>query len=244
MARRKTTTHLIIHCAATPPSMDVGAAKIRDWHVNGNGWSDIGYQWVIRRDGTVEKGRAIDQVGAHAGYNWNYRSVGVCMAGGVTQATRRVNGRLVRDPEDNFTQAQFDALAKLIVEMDEKYGDLEVIGHRDTYALDGLPQLKACPSFDVAAWLASRDFSEEASITEEAPADDGKMAVNTAEIVFEMGSGSSVTMTVHPTEVNATLSAAMSGGVRKDNGDDYVLYPPHRIQRVTVDMPAVTSQGE
>ena len=37
--------------------MDIGAEKIKEWHTKGNGWSDIGYHWVIRRDGTLDKGR-------------------------------------------------------------------------------------------------------------------------------------------------------------------------------------------
>jgi len=49
---------LIIHCAATPPSMDIGAKEIDRWHKE-QGWSEIGYHFVIRRDGTIEKGRPL-----------------------------------------------------------------------------------------------------------------------------------------------------------------------------------------
>lgn len=52
---------IILQCSATPASMDIGAKGIWDWHVNGNHWRDIGYHWVIRRDGTVEKGRPEEQ---------------------------------------------------------------------------------------------------------------------------------------------------------------------------------------
>ncbi len=47
---------IVVHCAATPPSMNIGAAEIRKWHTD-KGWSDIGYHYVIRRDGTQEEGR-------------------------------------------------------------------------------------------------------------------------------------------------------------------------------------------
>ena len=77
---------IILHCSATPASMDIGAKEIRDWHVNGNHWRDIGYHWVIRRDGTVEKGRPEYQVGAHC-LNHNANSIGVCMVGGTKKDT-------------------------------------------------------------------------------------------------------------------------------------------------------------
>ena len=50
---------IILHCSATPEGRYTSANEIRKWHVNGNGWSDIGYHYVIRIDGTIEKGRPI-----------------------------------------------------------------------------------------------------------------------------------------------------------------------------------------
>jgi N-acetylmuramoyl-L-alanine amidase len=58
-AMRKSTNWIAIHCSATRPSQDVGAADIRKWH-KAQGWADIGYHFVIRRDGKIEKGRALD----------------------------------------------------------------------------------------------------------------------------------------------------------------------------------------
>ena len=53
---------IIIHCAATYPAMDIGAAEIRQWHVRDNGWSDIGYHFVIRRNGVVERAMEVRKV--------------------------------------------------------------------------------------------------------------------------------------------------------------------------------------
>ena len=61
--------YLVVHCAATPPEMDIGAKEIDLWHRQ-RGWSGIGYHFVIRRDGRVEAGRPLDRPGAHAqGFN-------------------------------------------------------------------------------------------------------------------------------------------------------------------------------
>lgn len=53
---------IIVHCSATKPSMDIGVEAIRQWHMN-KGWSDIGYHYVIRRNGVVELGRDLDKDG-------------------------------------------------------------------------------------------------------------------------------------------------------------------------------------
>lgn len=136
-AIRRVTDKIIIHCSATKPDQDIGAADIDKWHKR-NGWAGIGYHRVIRRDGTVEKGRHLDFAGAHA-RPWNYRSVGVCLVGGINAGGKAHN---------NFTAKQWKALRKLIKDLKTLYPDAEIIGHRDVPGVK-----KACPSFDVSQWL-------------------------------------------------------------------------------------------
>jgi len=132
---------LVVHCAATRPSQDIGVADIRKWHLQ-RGFFDVGYHYVIRRDGTVEVGRPETQPGAHA-TNFNGRSLAVCLAGGVSEKNVNV-------AEDNFTPQQKAALRALLRRLHAKYPKAEILGHRD------LPNVrKDCPSFDVRAWLAA-----------------------------------------------------------------------------------------
>lgn len=136
MKRRAKTDKIIIHCSATRDNMDIGVKDIRAWHID-RGWSDVGYHFVIRRDGTVEEGRDVKVVGAHA-VPWNSRSVGVCLVGGVDE-----NGQ----PENNFTKRQFESLRGLVNRLLVDYPASDVIGHRDVPGV-----AKACPSFDVRRW--------------------------------------------------------------------------------------------
>ena len=123
---------IILHCSYTRPSQDIGAKEIRDWHVNDNGWSDIGYHWVIRRNGQIEQGRDESISGAHvAGHNQD--SIGVCMVGGMKQSEPK--------PDCNFTLAQWVALVSLLEELRNRYPGAEISGHRDWAARD-------CPTFD------------------------------------------------------------------------------------------------
>ena len=127
--------HLVIHCSATRPSQNVDAATIRRWHTQERGWSDIGYHYVIKRDGTIEKGRPENVAGAHV-RGHNRRSLGICMAGGVSEQDVDV-------AEDNFTNEQWTALHCLLGDLTERYPQAKVVGHRD------LNPGKDCPSFDV-----------------------------------------------------------------------------------------------
>ena len=145
-------THIIIHCAATQPTADIGATEIDKWH-RAKGWLGNGYHYVIRRDGTVEsneKGhrcRPVDKPGAHVGDcgpGWNKRSIGICMAGGIDKTGKA---------ENNFTEAQFKSLEELTLTLLHQFPDIKTIGgHRDLIRKTAAPP-KACPSFEVRHWF-------------------------------------------------------------------------------------------
>lgn len=135
--KRKRTDYIAIHCSATSPKQDVGVKEIKTWHKQ-RGFKDIGYNRVIRRSGEWEQGRADDEVGAHV-EGYNSVAFGLCLVGGINSAG---------EPEDNFTAEQMATLREMVLELMEMYPDAVVQGHRD------FPDVaKACPSFDVAAWL-------------------------------------------------------------------------------------------
>ncbi len=121
---------IIIHCSATPPSMDVDANTVDEWHKQ-RGWSGIGYHFFIKRDGQIEIGRPLEKSGAHTkGHNKN--SIGICYAGGV-------DSEMI--PEDNRTSAQIASLLLLLRLLKNMFPTAIRHGHRDFSP-------KACPSFD------------------------------------------------------------------------------------------------
>lgn len=127
---------IIIHCTATPEGREVKVTEIRRWHVQ-RGFSGIGYHYIIHLDGTVETGRPLERVGAHC-VGHNSASIGVCYVGGVAS-----DGKT---PKDTRTAAQNVALAKLVRDLRAKFPKVTIHGHTEFSA-------KACPSFDVQAWL-------------------------------------------------------------------------------------------
>ena len=136
---------IVIHCTATRPDWWSGKTsqqkvdEVRRWHVEDRGWSDIGYHYLIDRDGTLVEGRPLERTGAHAkGYNTG--SVGISLFGG--------HGGNVSDQfEDNFTEDQDRALRELIDTLKADHPITKTIGHNEVSS-------KACPTFVVRGWLA------------------------------------------------------------------------------------------
>ena len=128
-------SRIILHCSATEEGKDFDAATIRRWHTlpppRGNGWKDIGYHYVIRIDGVVDIGRAIDEAGAHVkGHNAD--SIGICYIGGLRDGK----------PADTMTELQELALLELVRSLRLLFGYMPISGHNEYSS-------KACPSFNV-----------------------------------------------------------------------------------------------
>ncbi len=77
MKKRKETQEIVLHHSQYKHGTN--AKEIRSWHKQ-RGWSDIGYHFVVLKDGTIEEGRDLDLVGAHELHN-NADSIGICVDG-------------------------------------------------------------------------------------------------------------------------------------------------------------------
>ena len=123
---------IIVHCSATREGEDIPVETIKDWHVNGRGWSDIGYHFYIDIHGKIHKGRDIAKIGAHcSGHNRN--SIGICYCGGV-----EADGKT---PKDTRYNCQKDSLLAVLRTLKAMYPEAKIYSHNEFAN-------KACPSFD------------------------------------------------------------------------------------------------
>ena len=139
---KRSITEIIVHCTATPEGKDYTIEDIKVWH-KARGFSDIGYHYVIYRDGSVHAGRDVNIAGAHCSGH-NAHSIGVCYVGGLQFIPKAKK----LPPKDTRTAAQKVALEKLLSELKTLYPGAKIHGHRDFAN-------KACPSFDATREYAS-----------------------------------------------------------------------------------------
>ena len=142
--------YLIIHCTATPEGREVTSNEIYRWHTNpkdkgGRGWSRVGYCEMIHLDGTIEE--LVPYNDDHYIDNWevtngargmNYKSRHIVYVGGVD-----IKGKKAKDTR---TEAQKEALEMYVKAHTTLQPQWRIAGHYHFAT-------KACPSFDVEAWL-------------------------------------------------------------------------------------------
>lgn len=132
---------IILHCTATPEGEDFTVEQIRQMHL-ARGFSDVGYHFIIGRDGKIHAGRPEAIAGAHC-TGHNTRSIGVSLVGGCPE---RIVPDWNKKSKDTRTLAQRSALEKLVKELLKRYPGSTVHGHNEFAN-------KACPSFNVKTWL-------------------------------------------------------------------------------------------
>ena len=87
---------IIVHCSATKAGQDFTATDIDRWHRE-RGFNGIGYHYVIRLDGKLEKGRDVTLAGAHC-KGWNVEVSGyVISADWMRTGVRQIPGRMLKN---------------------------------------------------------------------------------------------------------------------------------------------------
>ena len=118
--------HIILHTAASALRTKEGGyavvhqeiETVRYYHINHNGWNDIGYHYYIDQDGLVREGLPVNEQGAHT-QGANADTIGICVSG---------HGDL-----EDWNEEQKEAVVMLCLELMDEYnlttGNLS--GHRE-----------------------------------------------------------------------------------------------------------------
>jgi len=129
---------VFLHCSASDHPHHDNIATMRKWHVEDRGWSDVGYHFFIRKDGTVEEGRPLERTPAAQGGN-NQGTIAICLHGLALE---------------NFTEMQYNSVIKLCSEITAAYhGMVTFHGHCEVSS-------KACPVFPYKAVLGLNAHGE------------------------------------------------------------------------------------
>ena len=125
---------IVLHCSGIMPNQHQDIKDVDAYHKS-KGWNGVGYHFYVRRDGTVEYGRRLDEVGAHV-VNHNKHSIGICYEGGLDSAG---------EAADTRTPEQVRALREIVERMHAYFPHAVIVGHHD------LNPTKPCPCFDAVA---------------------------------------------------------------------------------------------
>jgi N-acetylmuramoyl-L-alanine amidase len=138
--RTPNISHLLVHTAGVPGNADVSMASMRVYHTaprpKGNGWSDVGYHFGVRKNGLVELGRPLERVPSSV-QGWNSNHIAVVFSG---------NGDL-----SDFTLAQYESGILLFRELAAQFAVPwhNVIGHREAPSRGAPRTSKTCPGTEV-----------------------------------------------------------------------------------------------
>jgi N-acetylmuramoyl-L-alanine amidase len=114
---------IAIHHTSAPTARQFNGPStirgIQTYHMDHNGWDDIGYHYLIAPDGTIFAGRPENSIGAHVA-NHNTGNVGVCLIGDFEHGER-------------VSVAQRAALVELLRNLCKIHGikPAAIQGHRD-----------------------------------------------------------------------------------------------------------------
>lgn len=124
--KSRSVNRVFIHCSASDVPAHDDVSVMREWHL-ARGFSDVGYHFFIKKDGTVQAGRDIEVVPA-AQENNNKGTIAICCHG-LT----------------DFTEAQFKSLRELCHAIRTNV-KVTFHGHCEV-------STKTCPVFDYKAVL-------------------------------------------------------------------------------------------
>lgn len=145
---KRDITEVIVHATETFTNKDLGAIEINNLH-NALGHDGIGYHYVIRRDGRLQRGRPINRDGEHAVVNGHDKySIGIVMVGGLNVSSGNENPTDHRSAQ-SFTREQYTSLEKFLRSFYRKYPGGQVFGHSD------IDSVELDPYFDVVDYVES-----------------------------------------------------------------------------------------
>lgn len=126
---REITEAFLHHSATDNPNHD-NINWIRKIHVEQNGWSDVGYHYFIKADGSIEEGRNLETQPA-AQYGHNTGTIAICLSG----------------LGQSFTEEQEKALRNLCNKINDAYeGNIVFRGHKEVNHTE-------CPHYDYIKML-------------------------------------------------------------------------------------------
>ena len=165
---KRDITEVVVHWTETPTNKNIGSEEINAIHLE-NGLNGIGYHYVIRRDGSLQRGRPVNIQGEHSVKNGhNDRSIGVVFVGGINVPSETPN-LLDFLSVQSLTRSQFNTFDHFCRAFYNVFSGGQIVGHSD------VDELTNDPGFDVRAYVKA-NFDKDSKFTD--PTNQGPFTVD------------------------------------------------------------------
>lgn len=142
---------VIVHWTETHTNKNIGSEEINAYHVEA-GLDGIGYHYVIRRDGSLQRGRPVNIQGEHASpLSFDEKSLGIVFVGGINVPTGTPNSENFFSAQ-SLTRAQLNTFDHFCRAMYRVYPGISILGHND---IDDTGE-NIDPGFDVPDYVKTR----------------------------------------------------------------------------------------
>lgn len=133
-------TEVVVHWTETYTNKDIGSSEIND-HQVALGATEIGYHYVIRRDGSIQRGRNLNVEGQHAG-DHDKNSIGIAFVGGLNCSSGTENPERFLSVS-SLTRVQLNSFEKFCRAFYKVHPGGQIVGHND------VDENELDPGFDV-----------------------------------------------------------------------------------------------
>jgi N-acetylmuramoyl-L-alanine amidase len=147
----RTVTEMIVHWTDSLSNKNLSAEDIHEYQ-SALGHDGIAYHFVIRRDGSLQRGRSINDIGEHT-VDRDKLSVGVAFVGGYNAPTGTLNPENYKSSA-SLTREQFNTFDQLVNSFYTTFPGGQVLGHND------IDERQDDPGFDVIDYCLTR-FNKE-----------------------------------------------------------------------------------
>lgn len=150
-------TEVVVHWTETPTNKNIGAEELNEIHLE-SGLKGIGYHYVIRRDGSLQRGRPINIQGDHALLNnHDERSIGIVFVGGINAPSGTPNLENFVSVQ-SLTRSQFNTFDHFCRSFYARFPGGQILGHND------VDPREYDPGFNVREYVAA-NFDKQSKFT-------------------------------------------------------------------------------
>lgn len=150
-------TEVVVHWTETPTNKNIGSEELNKIHLE-SGLKGIGYHYVIRRDGSLQRGRPINIQGDHALLNnHDERSIGIVFVGGINAPSGTPNLENFVSVQ-SLTRSQFNTFDHFCRSFYARFPGGQILGHND------VDPREYDPGFNVREYVAA-NFDKQSKFT-------------------------------------------------------------------------------